>query len=213
MQPDGENETVVLVHGIWMTGADMFWLRRRVQRCGYHTVQFRYYSLRATVEENAARLHALVRELAAVRVHFVAHSLGGLVVLRYLYDVGCVRLGRVVLLGSPCLGSAAARAAGGHGWSRWLLGRAAEDLQSGAAPWRGDAELGAIAGDLSMGIGRFLLRDLPRPNDGTVSAAETRVDGMADHLILHTSHTGLLFSAQAARQVCAFLATGRFSPS
>ncbi len=213
MRSSSEQSTVVLLHGIWMTGLDMILLRRRLQSCGHRVVQFRYPSLRATVEENAAALQAFLGDLTLSRVHFVAHSLGGLVVLRYLHDYHCEGLGRVVLLGSPCSGSAAARAAGGRGWSRWLLGGAAADLYSGAAPWRGKTELGAIAGDLSMGIGRFLLRDLPRPNDGTVAVAETRVAGAADHLTVHTTHSGLLFSPQVARAVCAFLARGRFPQS
>jgi hypothetical protein len=77
-------------------------------------------------------------------------------------------------------------------------------------PWQGQRQLGSIAGSIAIGIS-LLLSDLPRPNDGTVSVAATRLEGMSDHLVVKTTHMGLLFSRRAAAQVIAFLEHGRFN--
>jgi hypothetical protein len=66
-----------------------------------------------------------------------------------------------------------------------------------------------VAGSRPLGLGQFL-GHFDGPSDGTVAVAETRLDGLADHVVVPASHTGLVFSAQAARQAIAFLGTGRF---
>ncbi|HEY7840488.1 MAG TPA: alpha/beta hydrolase, partial [Gammaproteobacteria bacterium] len=77
-------ETVVLVHGLWVNGTDMTVLRRRLAQAGYDPRQFSYPSVSEPPAANAMALQAFVRELDAERVHFVGHSLGG-IVLRHLF--------------------------------------------------------------------------------------------------------------------------------
>jgi hypothetical protein len=72
-------------------------------------------------------------------------------------------------------------------------------------------ELGVIAGDVSIGLGRVVAR-WPKPNDGVVMLDETHVPGAADSIVLHTSHTAMLVSPTVARTICAFLKNGRFGP-
>ena len=102
-------ETVVLVHGIWMSSLELVLLARRLRRCGYRTLRFHYRSLRRTVRQNAAHLARRVQQLPAGQIHLVGHSLGGLVVLQALQDHPDLVTGGVVLLGSPVGGSAVAR--------------------------------------------------------------------------------------------------------
>lgn len=78
-------EAVILVHGIWMNGAEMFRLRQRLTEAGYECHQFKYSSLKCTPEENAERLNKFTHSLNVQVVHFVCHSLGGLVLL-HLFD-------------------------------------------------------------------------------------------------------------------------------
>jgi pimeloyl-ACP methyl ester carboxylesterase len=200
---------VVLVHGLWMKGLEMFLLRRRLQRAGYRVYQFSYRSVARDLGENAARLDAYLRSVEGERVHFVAHSLGGLVVRRLFHDHPQLRPGRIVTLGTPHNGSFVADLMSHNGLLRRLFGHSLAALTGQLLPWRGARELGSIAGTLSIGIA-LLLRDLPRPNDGTVALASTRLDGMCDHVAVRASHMGLLFSPTAARQVLAFLRCGRF---
>ncbi len=204
--------SVVFIHGLWLTGVESTLLRRRLAaelECETHA--FHYPSVTASMREVLERLHEYVQAMRVATLHFVGHSLGGIVVLRYLESQRDVPAGRAVLLGSPLAGSRAA-----HGVARWPLGAAilgrnieAEVLKPQARHWDGRRDLGVIAGDLSLGFGR-LFGDLGGPNDGTVAVAETELPGATDHIVLPISHTGMLFSAAVAHQAAQFLGTGRF---
>lgn len=203
-------DTVVLVHGIWMTGLEMQLLARRLRTCGYRTRVFRYRSLRRPLDWNARRLVREVRRREDGRVHLVGHSLGGLVILQALQECPDLVTGRVVLLGSPVNGSLSAQRLQGHAWSRWMLGRSAEPgLLRGVPHWPDHPAVGVIAGSLPVGVGR-LLGGFPEPGDGTVALSETAIDSAPAALAVRTTHMGLLFSAPVAQAVCRFLATGRF---
>ena len=117
--------------------------------------------------------------------------------------------GRVVLLGSPLNGSAVARRMMGNNLLKPWVGRAAELLDAGLENLPGDREIAAIAGTSSLGVGR-LFADLDKPHDGTVAVAETKAPGLADHLELPVSHSGLVLSRKVADAVDCFLRRGRF---
>ena len=186
-------------------------LRWHLRRCGFRTVQFHYPSIRESVRDNAARLQRFVQRLPGEELHFVGHSLGGLVVRRLYHDFPRQRPGRVVTLGTPHTGSLAAHRLVRTRIGRWLLGRAGDDgLLGGLPSWEAPCELGVIAGNLPLG-GGWVVGGLPRPHDGTVSVESTRLPGMTDHLVLHVSHMGLLVSPDVARHTCCFLRRGRFN--
>jgi hypothetical protein len=73
-----------------------------------------------------------------------------------------------------------------------------------------DLDIGVIAGDGGFGMGRVIAPDLPKPHDGVIVVAETRVPGMRDHVTLRVSHTAMLLSREVVQQVCAYLKRGRF---
>ena len=205
-------DAVVLVHGLWVHGAVMLLLERRIARAGYRTFVYSYPTLRLTLTENAERLARYCRDIAAPRVHFLGHSLGGLIVLRALELDARIPHGRVVLAGVPFTGSYAARslcrlpggrAALGRSMAEWL---AADPVEPGSG-----REIGIVAGSLPLGLGRMVAPDLPRPSDGAVSVAETEVPGMRDRVVLPVSHSGMLVSSAVARQSCAFLRHGAFA--
>lgn len=204
-------ETVVLVHGIWMNGMDMGLLRRRLSRAGYEAIQFRYASVRNTPLVNAMRLNDFTRGLHARIVHFVGHSLGGIVIRHLFFEYPDQRPGRVVTLGTPHRSSRAADAL-----SRWpagglLLGESTKKgLLGNAPPWPDGRELGSIAGSLGLGMG-MVIPGIPTPNDGTVAVDETRLPGMRDHKTCRVSHFGMLLSATVAEQIVSFLRNGRFT--
>src|SRR3954464_6278340 len=79
-------ETVVLVHGLWMHGWVMKLLGTRLRSCGFRTVCFSYPSMRASLSQNASVLSRFVERIAAPRIHFIGHSLGGLLILQMLAE-------------------------------------------------------------------------------------------------------------------------------
>ncbi len=204
-------ETVILVHGLWMTDLVMRPLARRLRHRGYRTVLFNYHSLRKTIHANARALACKVNSLPAGRVHLVGHSLGGLVILQALQDQPGLVNGRVVLLGSPVNGSSVARRLYRRDLSRWLVGRGAEGrLARGGSAWHGEQDVGVIAGTRPVGVGH-VLGGLQGDNDGTVTVAETRLAGASDTLRVDTTHTGLVYSRPVAAATDHFLRTGRFA--
>lgn len=203
-------ETVILVHGLWVRGWIMALLGRRLRRCGFHTIIFSYPSMRVPLSQNALLLSRFVAGIAAPRIHFVGHSLGGLLLLQMLAEHPEPRTGRVVLMGSPYHASYAASKLARTMLGRWLIGRSiGQWLEQKAPACPHQHEVGSIAGCLSLGIGK-LLGGLPHPNDGVVAVEETRLPGTSDQIVLNVSHTGMLFSTRVARQVCAFLRQGHF---
>lgn len=205
-----QRETVVLVHGLWMKGPEMFLLRQRLHRAGYRVRQFSYRSVAHELEENARRLNDFLLRQEGETLHLVAHSLGGLVVRRLFHDFPQQRPGRIVTLGSPHSGSYVANRLSRSGLFRKLLGCSLTPLSGELYPWTGERQLGSIAGSLSVGVG-WVVRDLPRPNDGTVAVQETRLEKMSDHIVIHTSHMAMLLSKTVAQQTVHFLRHGRFN--
>jgi hypothetical protein len=203
-------QTVVLVHGLWVHGAVMALMGRRVARCGYRTLSYSYPTMRLTLTENAARLADYCRGIAAVRPHFVGHSLGGLVVLRMLECAPDIEPGRIVLAGTPFADTFAGRRLARLPGGALALGRSLPEWLHGDKRLRPGCEVGVIAGRLGLGLGRLIAPDMAAPHDGVVRVEETRVPGMRDHVVLNVNHTGMLLSKEVARRICEFLRDGAF---
>jgi pimeloyl-ACP methyl ester carboxylesterase len=197
-----------------MSGRESLVLRRRLARqFGFRVHRFRYSTLAArSMTEITGRLQSLVSELDAPCVHLVGHSLGGLIIYRFLERYPVQPWGRVVFLGTPCRPSQAALKANHIRLVARLLGRsvAQELLRSRERRWTMDRDLGIIAGTQPVGVGRLLAR-FDEECDGTVAVSETRLPGAREHIVLPVSHLGMLMSARVARETGAFLRDGRFS--
>lgn len=210
MNENRNRQAVVLLHGLWTNGLVMQYLARKLAAEGYAACSINYPSMRGRMDEHVALVARRIAAIGSERIHLVGHSLGGVVALRYLQADPDVRIGRAVLLGAPVTGSQAALKLARSAPGRLLLGRSLS-LWRGAFNTALDSgrEVGAIAGTRPFGLGRVVV-PLPAPGDGVVLVDETRLPGLADHLALPVSHTGMLISGRVARQVAAFLARGRF---
>ena len=209
-------EVVVCLHGWWMPTREVALVRNRLQKHhGFDARLFGYPSVRRTLDESARSLIDFLLTLDADPVHLVGHSLGGIVALRALALAPKLPSGRVVCLGSPLCGSKAAQSLHRYGWGRLLLGKALPDatLRQSTVAWASSVvvqrDVGVIAGNAAAGLGRLFAK-FDEPNDGTVAVAETRLPGIADHLVLDVSHTGMVFSKPVAEQAAAFLSDGAF---
>lgn len=203
----------VLLHGLWMHGFELGVLRRRLEaNTGMRTVTFSYPSMRGGLAEHVRRLVEFARRQRADELHFVGHSLGGLVILGALEVTNDLPPGRAVLLGTPLQGSsAAAGLVQALPFGRVMLGMTAyhELVQGRERCWSGRREVGVIAGSLGVGLGR-LFSNVSADSDGTVMIRETELPGAKDHIVLRTSHTGMLFSPQVVEQTSHFLRHGTF---
>ena len=203
----------IFIHGLWMTGAELLPLARRLRGRGFSTRMFHYSPTRATPEEHAARLAAFSARFGPGPVHWVAHSYGGIVALHSLVLGRPLPSGRVVLIGSPVQGSGPARHLARCRLTRPIFGQALErGLLGGAPPLSAEREVAVIAGDRAFGVG-WMVGRFEGPHDGTVAVAETVLDGATDRIVLRHSHFGLVFSAEVATVVGNFLRTGRLRSS
>jgi hypothetical protein len=146
------------------------------------------------------------------KIHFVTHSMGGIVVRQYHAGIGDARIGRIVMLAPPNQGSELADLLARHRLSRWLvgpnlllMGTTADAIPRRLPPVKG--EVGVIAGDRPW---RTRSPALEMPHDGKVSVAATRITGMTDHLTVNASHSFLMWRKVVIRQISAFLERGHF---
>ena len=210
---------VVLLHGLGRTSGSMRVLGLRLKRAGYRTNCVRYPSTRLGLEAIAAHLEPDVHDFSKTvtgKIHFVTHSLGGLAARALLTRNRPANLGHVVMLAPPNGGSEWADALQRYRLASFILGPASEHLvtqrSTEAERCFGlvDYALGIVAGDRP--IDRILAPRLIRgPHDGKVSVAATKVNGMADHIVLPTGHPLMPFHPEVARQAIAFLRNGCFT--
>jgi len=201
---------VILLHGIWMRGFTLGPFARRLRDAGFASITtLDYASVSGTLEVAVDRLAARMRAAEGEPVHVVGHSLGGMLAVETARRVADLPSGRIVCLGSPLRGSAAARGADRVRLGRWIMGNSADILTRGFDRWEGPRELGVVAGLTPLGLGRLFGR-FDGPHDGTVSVAETLLPGTTDHCTVAATHSGLVFSTEVATLVAGFLRSGRF---
>jgi pimeloyl-ACP methyl ester carboxylesterase len=213
------DDGVVLLHGLGRTSGSMRLLAWRLERAGFRTATLRYASMRSPVEAIADGLVPRIKQFASSvsgQLHFVTHSLGGLVVRAFLHRNRPDSLGRVVMLAPPNGGSEWADALERLRLAPYVLGPARAHLvtqrRQGVMASLGsvDYPLGILAGNRPIDrlIAPFLIRE---PHDGKVSVSSTRLAGMADHIVLPVGHPMMPFHPAVAAQVLAFLKDGSFS--
>ncbi|MBR0821276.1 alpha/beta fold hydrolase [Bradyrhizobium liaoningense] len=216
---DTRCEGVVLLHGIGVGSWTLKKLDRALQRRGFATLNLDYASRKKPLEELAEELHPSIAAFAEQcdgAIHFVAHSMGGLLTRVYIARYRPARLGRVVMLGTPNGGSEVADLLKDLSIYRTVFGPAGSQLTTTQDPVLAalpppDYAVGVIAGCRTIApiASTFVL---PRPNDGRVSVESAKLADMADHIIVKASHTGLPRNTVAIEQTIAFLHDGHFNP-
>lgn len=215
--PAAAADTVVLLHGLARSSSSMQTLAQRLGGAGYEVLNLDYPSTDKTVEQLVEQ--DLAPALSPVstgngRLHFVTHSMGGILVRQYLKAHELPALGRVVMLGPPNQGSELVDHMGRLRAFDWINGPAGKQLGTGAdsLPNRlgpvGYA-VGIIAGTRSYNP--YYSSLLPGPDDGKVAVARARLEGMSDFIELPVSHTLMMNDEAVVKQVLHFLAEGRFS--
>jgi pimeloyl-ACP methyl ester carboxylesterase len=214
---EATQDGVVLLHGISRTPRSFKRMQRTIEGEGYAALNLGYASRRKTLEALAEDIHPAIELFASGltgSIHFVGHSMGGLLARVYIARYRPQRLGRVVMLGTPNSGSEIADRLKNFGAFRAFFGPAGQQLGTRRSAVD-DAMLppvnypvGIIAGNRSIDPVAGTM--LPKPHDGRVSVANTKLDGMADHVVVASSHPWLVRNSVAIEQTIAFLQDGRF---
>ena len=208
-------ECVVLLHGMARTDRSMTKMEIALKAEGYAVVNYGYPSTQFDIDTIAKEYlpQALAQCKPDLIVNFVTHSLGGIVLRKYLAENTLKNMGRVVMLGPPNKGSEVVDTLKHVPGFKFINGPAGMQLGTGVASVPNSLgapsyPVGIIAG--SATINPILSQMLPNPDDGKVSVESTKLEGMKDHRVVPVSHPFLMRNKDVIRQVKAFLKTGLF---
>ncbi len=213
-------ECVVLLHGLARTSTSMNKMEQALKDDGYLTANIDYPSRHHEISELATEavsegLQRCREQDDVEKIHFVTHSLGGILLRQYLSTETIEELGRVVMLGPPNQGSGAVDDLDGVPGFDWINGPAGRQLGQGensvpVALGPVDFELGVIAGNRS--IDPITSAVLDNPDDGRVSVEDTKVEGMDDFIVVEHSHAFMMRMRKPIELTKSFLRTGQFQP-
>lgn len=214
----GAQEEVILLHGLCRTSRSMLKMERALTEAGYKVQNVDYPSRTASVEKLAddaiGKTVSDCQKDGAMKIDFVTHSMGGILVRSYLARHTIPNLGRVVMLASPNQGSEVVDKLGWLFLFKWINGPAGNELgtDKNSMPNKlGPANfpVGIIAGDRSINWINSLL--IPGSDDGKVSVERTKLAGMSYHIVIHATHPFIMKNYEVIRQTIQFLRAGSFA--
>ena len=215
-----DKQCVILLHGLARTSNSMDRMEQALLDAGYYTVNVDYPSRTMKIQDLATL--AVKQGLdgceskGASDIHFVTHSLGGILVRYYLAKNELKQLGRVVQLAPPNQGSLIVDKFRHEQWFQWLTGPAGQQLGTGKDGIPGqlggvDYPTGVIAGNEHSPIDNWMAEMLPGDSDGKVLVERAKVEGMSDFIILPYTHITIMKQDQVIKQSLYFLNTGSFN--
>ncbi|HSR87687.1 MAG TPA: alpha/beta fold hydrolase [Pontiella sp.] len=213
--PCSSSDTVVLLHGMARSSRSMNKMEKALQADGYTVINIGYPSTTASIEDLTVQvfktLEPHIRDTETI--HFVTHSMGGIMLRQHLQRHALPNLGRVVMLAPPSRGSEVPDKLGHTSLYKWINGPAGNQLGTGtdSIPLRLEApefELGIIAGDRS--INPILSMLIPGPDDGKVSLARVKPARYTDYIQLHATHACMMWNRAVIYQTRHFLKHGAF---
>lgn len=215
--PNSTAECVVLLHGLAKSSRSMRKVEMALLESGYSTFSVDYPSRKMPVDLLAAEAIPSgvngCRAQSAGSIHFVTHSMGGILVRQYLAEQDIQQLGRVVMLSPPNQGTVVVdKLEGWPGFAR-IVGPAGSQLgtDEDSVPRQlpaADFEVGIITGDKSLNL--IFSKMIPGEDDSLVSIEAAKIEGMSDFLVIHETHLKMPKSDEAIAQIIRFLARGAF---
>ncbi len=214
-----QSECVVLLHGMGRTLRSMDNMQEYLTEAGYHTVSLGYPSTKKTIEDIAADHFELAleqcQEFQPSSIHFVTHSLGGIILRTVFKEQRPEKLGRVVMLSPPNKGSVAADSLKDWWFYKWLNGPAGNQLTTDENSHPNqlgpvDYPVGIITGDRYFFFDFWLSSIIPGRDDGKVSVTSARLDGMSDFLVVHETHPFIMDAEYVHDETLYFLQNGKF---
>jgi triacylglycerol lipase len=212
-------DTVVLLHGLGRTSKSMTYMQQKLSEAGYQVYNYGYESRKAEIDSLVVDLHQYLKTCCNQKesdLHFVTHSLGGILVRALIARDRPENLGRVVMLSPPNQGSETVDLLKDYslfekifGPASMQLGTDPESFPNSLGP--ADFELGIITGDRTIDpISSWII---PGKDDGKVAVEKTKLEGMTDFLLVNVSHAYIMENPEVVLEVTHFLRSGRFSTS
>lgn len=211
-------DAVILLHGLARSSASMKQMERSLKKAGFVTENVSYPSRSAPIAELAEEAIGTALKSAQLRtcpkIHFVTHSLGGILVRSYFSNHQSPRLGRVVMLAPPNQGSEVIDKIGRWKVTKLISGPAGSELSTAASSTPNQLgtitfECGVLAGDRSINWINSLM--IPGKDDGKVSIVRSKAPGLKDHRVLRTSHPFIMRNREAILETRHFLLNGSFT--
>ena len=211
-------EQVVVLHGLALNSWWTCGLAASLRRAGYEVRNVSYRTRASDFQDIVDQfLYPLVQSLPPGKINFAVHSMGGLLVRLYARKYGTERIGRVVMIGTPNHGSEVADWLRGSRVVKFFLGEVGRNL--GTKPGDLPAQIGPVTFDCGVIAGTShwlhfpssLIARIPKPNDGIVSVASTKIEGMKDHATVRSDHSLMVWNPRVWRLTKSFLKNGKFS--
>ncbi len=216
MQSHGR-EHVILLHGLCRTPRSMSNLENKLSSADYQVWNVGYPSRAGSVKQLSddfiGKAVEQCKQQGATTIHFVSHSMGGIMIRSYLKNHQLPQLGKVVMLAPPNRGSEVVSRLKNWRLFQWINGPAGGELSTNedSTPntlGRADFPLGVIAGNRSINWINSLM--IKGSDDGKVSIERTKIQGMTDHIVIKTAHPFIMNNKDAGKQTLAFLRNGSF---
>ncbi|WEJ63039.1 alpha/beta fold hydrolase [Thiomicrorhabdus lithotrophica] len=212
---ENKKEIVVLLHGLGRSNVAMWRLANLLEDAGYDVKQVGYSSFNTTTPEVVSDITKQIDDCCVNQnrtVHFVGHSLGGLLIRAYLQDNRLQHLGRTVLIGTPNNGTDIADRFRGNCLVEFLMPMAtALGTDDNSLPKKLDAPyytIGVIAGVTESDSNEDYL---PGRDDGLVPVESTKLEGMTDFIEVNSGHSMMRYNNEVAEQTIYFLKNGQFN--
>jgi len=213
-QPE-KNEYVLLLHGLSRSRFSMYFLGAYLQDQGFKVLNIGYPSTKYPIEQLVKNVAEQIKKggiESANKIHFVTHSLGGIITRLYLKENQPENLGRVVMLSPPNQGSELTDSLKNNVLYQWITGPAGQQL--GTEPSSMPNQLGTVNFELGVITGNtfdpVFSHLIPGDNDGKVSVKRAQVEGMKDFLVVSHSHSFIMNSRFVREQIVYFLDNAQF---
>ena len=213
-----KNECVILLHGLARKSASMKKMEAFLIQNGYDVLNIGYPSRKENIESLSISTFEKIKQETEKKpyqnIHFITHSMGGILVRHHLKNNEIPKLGRVVMLSPPNNGSEAVDKLKSNFFFKRLNGPAGQQLgtnESSVPKQLGpiDFEAGILIGDRS--INWILSSMIPGKDDGKVSVESAKVKGMKDFKVINATHPFIMKNKEAMNEALHFIETGNFT--
>lgn len=214
---DPKNEAVILIHGLCRSNSSMNKMQKYLSSNGYNVYNLNYISTKNSIEEisenSLNNTVKVVKQHKYSKIHFISHSLGGLIIREYLSKNSIDNLGRVVMISPPNKGSVLTDVLGNNYFYKKIGGKAGQQLYTGEKSY--DKKLGPVTFETGVIAGNrtfnpFLSLIIPGQDDGKVSVENTKVQGMKDFIVVPHSHVFILSRERVLQKSLNFIEHGVF---